>query len=32
MARRRQVANLQTPVLTPAEQTRIATLVEPHTD
>jgi cytochrome c-type biogenesis protein CcmH len=32
MARRRQAANLQAPVLTPAEQTRIASLVEPHTD
>jgi cytochrome c-type biogenesis protein CcmH len=32
MARRRQAANLQAPVLTPAEQTRIATLVEPHID
>jgi cytochrome c-type biogenesis protein CcmH len=32
MARRRQAANLQTPALTPAEQQRIATLVEPQAD
>jgi cytochrome c-type biogenesis protein CcmH len=32
MARRRQAANLQTPTLTPAEQQRIATLVEPSAD
>jgi cytochrome c-type biogenesis protein CcmH len=32
MARRRQTANLQAPALTPAEQQRIATLVEPHAD
>jgi cytochrome c-type biogenesis protein CcmH len=31
-ARRRQNVNLQTPALTPAEQQRIATLVEPRTD
>jgi len=32
MARRRQSANLPAPALTPAEQQRIATLVEPHAD
>jgi cytochrome c-type biogenesis protein CcmH len=31
-ARRRQSANLQAPALSPAEQQRIATLVEPHAD
>jgi len=31
-ARRRQSANLQAPVLTPTEQQRIATLVEPQAD
>jgi cytochrome c-type biogenesis protein CcmH len=32
MARRRQTANLKTPALTPSEQQRIATLVEPRAD
>ena len=32
MARRRQAANLQAPALTPAEQQRVATLVEPSAD
>jgi cytochrome c-type biogenesis protein CcmH len=32
MARRRHAANLQAPALTPAEQQRIATLVEPSAD
>ena len=32
MARRRQNANSPAPALTPAEQWRIATLVEPHAD
>ena len=32
MARRRQNANSPAPALTPAEQRRIATLVEPHAD
>ena len=31
-ARRRQAANLKAPALTPAEQQRIATLVEPRAD
>jgi cytochrome c-type biogenesis protein CcmH len=32
MARRRRTVNLQAPILTTAEQRRIATLVEPHAD
>jgi cytochrome c-type biogenesis protein CcmH len=31
-ARRRQVENLKAPALTPAEQQRISTLVEPRAD